>query len=128
MTAQGHGRIVLLSSVSGLLAHAKHAPYAASKEGLNQMMRVMAHEWAGAGVTVNAVAPGYVETHLTTTYLERPGVRDDLTGMVPAGRTGRPGRDRRPGAVPVLLPSRLRHRTRPVRRRRPHPDLNRSPP
>ncbi len=90
MTAQGHGRIVLLSSVSGLLAHAKHAPYAASKGGLNQMMRVMAHEWAGAGVTVNAVAPGYVETHLTAAYLERPGVRDDLTGMVPAGRLGTP--------------------------------------
>ncbi|CAN5677749.1 SDR family oxidoreductase [soil metagenome] len=91
MTAAGKGRIVMVSSVSGLLAHAKHGPYAASKGGLNQLMRVMAHEWAASGVTVNAVAPGYVETHLTSDYLERPGVREDITALVPAGRLGTPG-------------------------------------
>jgi len=90
MVAQGHGRIIVLSSVSGLLAHKNHGPYATSKGGLNQMMRVMAAEWAGRGVTVNAIAPGYIETSLTSDYLKKPGVREDLVRLVPAGRLGVP--------------------------------------
>lgn len=90
MVGQGHGRIVFFSSVSGLLAHKEHGPYAASKGAINQMMRVMAAEWAAKGVTVNAVAPGYVETDLTRAYLDRDGNRDRLEGMVPAGRLGSP--------------------------------------
>jgi len=88
MVPAGHGRIVFLSSVSGLLAHAHHAPYAATKGGVNQLCRVMAREWAPHGVTVNAVAPGYTETGLTRAYLDQPGVRDGMTGLVPAGRLG----------------------------------------
>ncbi len=90
MCARGAGRIVFLSSVSGLLAHADHAPYAATKGGLNQLMRVMAREWAPHGVGVNAVAPGYIETDLTGAYLAKPGIRDGLTRLVPAGRLGQP--------------------------------------
>lgn len=90
MVAGGSGRIVFFSSVSGLLAHKDHAPYAASKGAINQMMRVMAAEWAGAGVTVNAVAPGYVDTDLTRAYLDRDGNRGRLESMVPAGRLGAP--------------------------------------
>ncbi|MEV7043490.1 SDR family oxidoreductase [Amycolatopsis sp. NPDC051061] len=88
MVARGYGRIVYLSSVSGLLAHPHHAPYAASKGAVNQLCRVMAREWAASGVTVNAVAPGYTETALTHDHLEKPGVRDGLTALVPAGRLG----------------------------------------
>ena len=90
MCAQGAGRIVFFSSVSGLLAHKNHGPYAASKGGLNQMMRVMAAEWAGDGVTVNAVAPGYIETSLTAEHLSKPSVREDLVRLVPARRLGTP--------------------------------------
>jgi gluconate 5-dehydrogenase len=90
MRQQRYGRLVFLSSVSGLLAHKDHALYAASKGGLNQLLRVMAHEWAVDGVTANAVAPGYVETPLTSAYLARPGVRESLTSLVPAGRLGKP--------------------------------------
>jgi len=81
---------VFMSSVSGLLAHPHHAPYAATKGGLNQLLRVMAREWAPRGVTVNAVAPGYIETELTQAYLAKDGVRDGLTSLVPAGRLGQP--------------------------------------
>ncbi|MET7988450.1 MULTISPECIES: SDR family oxidoreductase [unclassified Streptomyces] len=88
MVAAGHGRIVFLSSVSGLLAHAHHAPYAATKGGVNQLCRVMAREWAPHGVTVNAIAPGYTETELTQAYLEKPGMRESMVGLVPAGRLG----------------------------------------
>ena len=90
MVPAGYGRIVYLSSVSGLLAHANHAPYAATKGGVDQLMRVMAREWAASGVTVNAVAPGYTETDLTREYLAAPGVRASLESLVPAGRLGRP--------------------------------------
>ncbi len=91
MVAERRGRIIALSSVSGLLAHHSHGPYAASKGGINQLLRVMAREWAPFGVTVNAIAPGYVETTLTAEHLAKPGKRDELEGQVPAGRLGTPG-------------------------------------
>jgi NAD(P)-dependent dehydrogenase (short-subunit alcohol dehydrogenase family) len=90
MVDAGYGRMVFVSSVSGLLAHADHAPYAATKGGLNQLVRVMAREWAHRGVTVNAVAPGYIETDLTKDHLDRDGNRAALTSLVPAGRLGVP--------------------------------------
>jgi NAD(P)-dependent dehydrogenase (short-subunit alcohol dehydrogenase family) len=74
--------------VAGLLAHKYHEPYAATKGGINQMMRVMANEWAASGVTVNALAPGYIETPLTAEHLKKPGVRPALEALVPAGRLG----------------------------------------
>lgn len=89
MVAASSGRMVFLSSVSGLLAHPHHAPYAATKGGINQMMRVMAREWASCGVTVNAVAPGYIETELTRAHLDKDGHRAELEALVPAGRLGR---------------------------------------
>jgi gluconate 5-dehydrogenase len=90
MVEQRHGRILALSSVSGLLAHHSHGPYAASKGGINQLLRVMAREWAPFGVTVNALAPGYIETPLTVGHLSAPGKREELENLVPAGRLGTP--------------------------------------
>ena len=90
MVEQRYGRMVFVSSVSGLLAHPDHAPYAATKGGMNQLLRVMAREWAPHGVTVNAVAPGYIETDLTKAYLETGNHRQSLESLVPAGRLGRP--------------------------------------
>jgi gluconate 5-dehydrogenase len=88
MVEAGLGRQIYCSSVSGLLAHPDHGPYAASKGGINQLVRVMAREWASRGVTVNAIAPGYVDTELTRAHLDGPGVREHYTSMVPAGRLG----------------------------------------
>jgi NAD(P)-dependent dehydrogenase (short-subunit alcohol dehydrogenase family) len=90
MVNQKSGSIIYLSSVSGLLAHLAHAPYAATKGGVNQLLRVMAREWAPFGVTVNAIAPGYVETELTRAYLEADGHREQLSALVPMGRLGTP--------------------------------------
>jgi NAD(P)-dependent dehydrogenase (short-subunit alcohol dehydrogenase family) len=90
MVAGRYGRMVFVSSVSGLLAHPHHAPYAATKGGLNQMLRVMAREWAPHGVTVNGVAPGYIETDLTKGYLDQGNNRQSLESLVPAERLGRP--------------------------------------
>ena len=89
MRDRGHGRIVFLSSVAGRSGHREHGPYAASKAGLNQLMRVTANEYAEHGVTVNAVAPGYMETALTTAYLdEHPEKRRALMDLIPARRFG----------------------------------------
>ena len=90
MVQEQYGRMVFVSSVSGLLAHPNHAPYAATKGGMNQMLRVMAREWARHGVTVNAVAPGYIETDLTKHYLDKDSNRETLESLVPAERLGRP--------------------------------------
>ena len=90
MVQERYGRMVFVSSVSGLLAHPHHAPYAATKGGMNQMLRVMAREWARHGVTVNAVAPGYIETDLTKDYLDKDNNRESLESLVPAERLGRP--------------------------------------
>jgi gluconate 5-dehydrogenase len=90
MRAQGHGRVVFFSSVAGLMGHKKHGPYAATKGAINQLTKVMAHEYAADGVTVNAVAPGYMETNLTTAYLDaHPDERERLVSLIPAGRFGR---------------------------------------
>ena len=88
MVAAGYGRIVFLSSVSGLLAHADHAPYAATKGGVNQLCRVMAREWAAHGVTVNAVAPGAIRTRAHD--LITPAVIERIKATTPAGYIAEP--------------------------------------
>jgi len=89
MREQGHGRIVFFSSVAGRSGHKLHGPYAATKGAINQLMRVMAHEYAEHGVTVNAVAPGYMDTALTQAYLEaHPEKRKALIDLIPARRFG----------------------------------------
>jgi gluconate 5-dehydrogenase len=88
--AHGATRIVFFSSVAGRSGHRHHGPYAATKGAINQLMRVMAHETAAAGVTVNAVAPGYMDTELTRQYLaDHPGRREELIELIPAGRFAR---------------------------------------
>jgi NAD(P)-dependent dehydrogenase (short-subunit alcohol dehydrogenase family) len=89
MRDQGHGRIVFFSSVAGRSGHKLHGPYAATKGAINQLMRVIAHEYAAHGVTANAVAPGYMDTELTRQYLtDNPDRRRALIELIPAGRFG----------------------------------------
>jgi 3-oxoacyl-[acyl-carrier protein] reductase len=79
------GRIVNIASVSGLRANPGQANYAAAKAGLIQLTRTAAVEVARRGVTVNAVAPGFIETDMTTDV-----VNAELLNAIPAKRAGTP--------------------------------------
>jgi 3-oxoacyl-[acyl-carrier protein] reductase len=78
------GRIVNVSSVVGLVGNVGQANYAASKAGIIGFTKSVAREVAQRGITANVVAPGYVETELTSSLSEE--VKDQIKGQVPAGR------------------------------------------
>jgi 3-oxoacyl-[acyl-carrier protein] reductase len=82
------GRIVNVSSVVGLVGNAGQANYAASKAGIIGLTKSVAREVAQRGITVNAVAPGYVETELTGGLPEK--VKEQIREQIPAGRFGEP--------------------------------------
>lgn len=82
------GRIVNVSSVVGLLGNVGQANYAASKAGIIGFTKSVAREVAGRGITANAVAPGYVETELTSSLPE--SIKEQILGQVPVGRFGEP--------------------------------------
>jgi gluconate 5-dehydrogenase len=90
MVERGRGRIVHIGSVSSLLGHPNHAPYAASKGGSAILIKVLATEWAKHGVTVNAIGPAYTESALTATELADPATREAIEASIPMGRLGTP--------------------------------------
>jgi gluconate 5-dehydrogenase len=90
MLARGYGRILSIGSVSSLLGHPYHAPYAASKGGLAIMTKSLATEWAPRGVTINAIGPTYTETSITRGLTDDPAARERLVAGIPMGRLGVP--------------------------------------
>lgn len=88
MLKRRYGRIVNLSSVVGLRGNAGQVNYAASKAGVIGMTKAMAKELASRGVTVNAVAPGFIETDMTAAMTD--AARTAALGSVPMGRLGAP--------------------------------------
>jgi 3-oxoacyl-[acyl-carrier protein] reductase len=80
------GRIVNISSVVGVMGNAGQANYAASKAGLIGLTKSLAKELAARGITVNAVAPGFIDTPMTEVLGEK--ARSDLAGRIPLGRLG----------------------------------------
>ena len=65
--------------------------YAASKGAVGQLTKSLANEWTSRGVTVNAIAPGYVETDMNTALLRDPDRLAAISARIPAGRWGEPG-------------------------------------
>lgn len=88
MLRQRGGRIVNVASVVGLVGNAGQANYAASKAGLLGLTRSAAREVASRAITVNAVAPGYIDTDMTASLGEK--AREALLAAIPLGRVGRP--------------------------------------
>ena len=112
------GRVINIASVVGPRANAGQANYAAAKAGLIGMTKTVAAEVAKRGVTVNAVAPGFIATEMTE---DLPDAR--ARRAFPPSGAGTPGGGRRRRALPRLRRRRLRHRHDAVRRRR-HERLN----
>jgi 3-oxoacyl-[acyl-carrier protein] reductase len=83
------GRIVVVSSTAGQRGEANYSAYAASKGGQISFVKSLAQELAPHGVTVNAVAPGWVETEMTAGHLADARSREEAEGAIPLGRVAR---------------------------------------
>lgn len=88
MTRARSGRIINITSVVGLIGNAGQSNYAAAKAGIIGFTRAVAREMASRGITVNAVAPGYIETELTAGLGDQ--VRAAILETIPLGRLGTP--------------------------------------
>ena len=88
MSKQKYGRIVSISSIVGIQGNAGQANYSASKAGVIGITKSVARELAGRGVTVNAVAPGYIMTDMTNALSDK--VKEQFTSAIPMKRGGLP--------------------------------------
>ncbi len=81
------GRIINVSSVSGIMGNAGQANYSASKAGVIGLTKTAAKEFASRGITVNAIAPGYIDTDMTSSLNEK--LKEDLVKHIPLRRIGK---------------------------------------
>ena len=88
MMQQRYGRIINMASVVGVTGNAGQANYSASKAGLIGLTKTAAKELASRGITVNAIAPGFIETDMTASLSEK--ARNAMLSQVPMGRAGYP--------------------------------------
>ncbi len=88
MLKQRSGRIVNVTSVVGLVGNAGQANYAASKAGVVGFTKSVAREVASRGITVNAVAPGFIDTDMTASMTDK--AKATVTAAIPMGRVGNP--------------------------------------
>jgi 2-deoxy-D-gluconate 3-dehydrogenase len=91
MLDQGRGKIVNVASMLSFQGGIRVPAYTAAKHGLVGLTKALANEWAGRGVNVNAVAPGYLATDNTAALREDPARAAAILERIPAGRWGTPG-------------------------------------
>jgi 2-deoxy-D-gluconate 3-dehydrogenase len=90
MLAQGSGKIIFTASLLSFQGGINVPGYAASKGGIARLTMALANEWAGKGVNVNAIAPGYISTDNTAALREDKDRSSSILGRIPAGRWGEP--------------------------------------
>jgi acetoacetyl-CoA reductase len=88
MAERGWGRVINISSVNGVRGQFGQANYSAAKAGILGFTKAIAQEVARKGVTVNAIAPGYIGTDMVLAI--KPEVREQIIATIPMGRLGRP--------------------------------------
>jgi 3-oxoacyl-[acyl-carrier protein] reductase len=88
MVKQRSGRIINLASVVGVMGNAGQANYVASKAGMIGLTKTVAKELGARGITVNAVAPGFIETDMTAVLSDK--AKEAMLGMIPLQRAGTP--------------------------------------
>ena len=90
MLAKGYGKIINIGSLNGFTGGITIPAYAASKGGVAQITKSFSNEWAGRGVSVNAIAPGYMDTRMTEALVNDPVRNAQILARIPIGRWGRP--------------------------------------
>ena len=90
MVENGYGKIVFIASLLSFQGGILVPGYAASKGGIKQLTMAFANEWASKGVTVNAIAPGYIATDNTKALREDPVRNQAILNRIPAARWGKP--------------------------------------
>jgi 2-deoxy-D-gluconate 3-dehydrogenase len=100
MVERGYGKIIFTASVLTFQGGITVPGYAASKGAIGQLTMALANEWAGRGVNVNSIAPGYVSTDNTAALQNDPDRNLAILSRIPAGRWGTP--DDLKGAVVYL--------------------------
>ncbi len=88
MLKQRYGRIVNISSIVGFMGNIGQANYSASKAGIIGLTKTIAKEYANRGITVNAVAPGFITTSMTESIPEN--IKNEMLKSIPMGRFGSP--------------------------------------
>ncbi|GGN49833.1 2-deoxy-D-gluconate 3-dehydrogenase [Actinoplanes campanulatus] len=107
MLAQGHGKIINIASMLSFQGGIRVPAYTASKHAILGLTRALANEWAGRGVNVNAIAPGYMATDNTAELRADPERAPGILDRIPAGRWGTP--DDLKGAVVFLASDAARY-------------------
>jgi len=90
MLARGKGKIINVASMTTFIGGITIPAYAAAKGGVGQLTKALSNEWAGRGVNVNAIAPGYMATHMTQALIDDPDRNQMILARIPAGRWGAP--------------------------------------
>jgi NAD(P)-dependent dehydrogenase (short-subunit alcohol dehydrogenase family) len=88
MVKRGWGRVINMGSTLSIVALPGRAPYASSKAGIVNLTRVLALEWAGTGVTANAICPGAFATEMNKPLMADPVRFKDFVSIIPMGRMG----------------------------------------
>lgn len=90
MLPRGYGKIINIASMSAFIGIAETTAYTVSKGGVGMLTKVLASEWCRSGVNVNAIAPGLVETEMTSLLKRDPARREYFMSRIPIGRPGTP--------------------------------------
>lgn len=87
---QGSGKIINIASMLSFFGGYTVPAYAASKGGVAQITKAFANEWAGKGININALAPGYMDTEMNVALINDPNRNHEILSRIPAGRWGTP--------------------------------------